>query len=48
MTPIEAAIAGVFIHGMTGDLAAEGYTTRAMIPTDMISFLPKAFALLEE
>lgn len=47
MTPIEAAIAAVFIHGMTGDLAAEGYTSRAMIPTDMISFLPKAFALLE-
>lgn len=47
MTPIEAAVAGVFIHGMTGDLAAEAYTNRAMIPTDMISFLPKAFALLE-
>lgn len=47
MTPIEAAVAGVFIHGMTGDLSSEAYTTRAMIPTDMISFLPKAFALLE-
>ncbi|MBD3403945.1 NAD(P)H-hydrate dehydratase [candidate division GN15 bacterium] len=47
MTAIEAAVAGVFIHGMTGDLAAEAYTNRGMIPTDMISFLPKALALLE-
>jgi NAD(P)H-hydrate epimerase len=47
MTAIEAALAGVFIHGLAGDLAAEKLTSRAMIAGDIIRFLPEAFRLLE-
>lgn len=47
MVAIEAAVAGVFVHGLAGDLAAEKLTSRAMIAGDIIRFLPEAFRLLE-
>jgi NAD(P)H-hydrate epimerase len=48
MTAVEAAVAGVFVHGLAGDLAAQHMTTRAMIAGDIIQLLPEAFALLAE
>ncbi|MEE8575820.1 MAG: NAD(P)H-hydrate dehydratase [candidate division Zixibacteria bacterium] len=45
---IDAAIAGVFVHGLAGDLAAEQITPRAMIASDQIRFLPEAFKILGE
>ena len=45
--PYEAAVAGVFIHGLAGDLAADALTPRAMIAGDMITYLPEVFQLLE-
>jgi hydroxyethylthiazole kinase-like uncharacterized protein yjeF len=45
--PYEAAVAGVFMHGLAGDLAAEDLTPRAMIAGDMIDFLPEVFQILE-
>ncbi|MCX6835522.1 MAG: hypothetical protein NTW07_10385 [candidate division Zixibacteria bacterium] len=45
--PYEAAVAGVFIHGLAGDLAADALTPRAMIAGDMIDFLPEVFQMLE-
>ncbi|MEW5796251.1 MAG: NAD(P)H-hydrate dehydratase [Candidatus Zixiibacteriota bacterium] len=45
--PFEAAGAGVFIHGLAGDLAADKFTPRAMIAGDMIDFLPEVFEVLE-
>lgn len=47
LTALEAAILGVFVHGLAGDLAAEKLTARAMIPGDIIRFLPEAFRFLE-
>lgn len=47
LTALEAAVVGVFIHGLAGDLAAEKLTSRAMIPGDIIRFLPEAFRFLE-
>lgn len=42
----EAAAAGVWLHGMAGDLAAQRLTQRAMLPTDLIETLPEAFRAL--
>ncbi len=46
MSAIEAAVAGVYFHGMTGDLAADNLTERAMIAGDLIDYFPQAFELL--
>jgi NAD(P)H-hydrate epimerase len=45
--PYEAAVLGVFVHGLAGDLAADALTPRAMIAGDMIDFLPEVFQLLD-
>ena len=42
-TPVQAAVAGVWLHGCAGDLAAEQLTEYAMTPEDVIAFLPAAF-----
>lgn len=46
MTPINAAVCGVYIHGYAGDLAADDLTERAMIAGDMINYLGDAFQIL--
>jgi ADP-dependent NAD(P)H-hydrate dehydratase / NAD(P)H-hydrate epimerase len=45
--PLEAALAGVFIHGMAGDLASVKNSQEAMIASDIIRNLGKAFNLLK-
>lgn len=42
MPAFEAACAGVWYHGLAGDLCAERYGMRSMLPTDLISLLPEA------
>lgn len=42
-SPQEAAILGVYLHGLAGDLAAEGLSKEAMTATDLITFLSPAF-----
>lgn len=42
-TPKDAAIYGVYIHGLSGDLAAEENALESIIASDIIQFLPKAF-----
>lgn len=44
--PINAAAAGVFLHGTIGDLAAEKLGKISMLPTDMIDMIPKAYLKL--
>lgn len=39
----EALLAGVYIHGLAGDIAADKYGEHSLIATDIISNLPKAF-----
>ncbi|MFQ5498818.1 MAG: NAD(P)H-hydrate dehydratase [Candidatus Zixiibacteriota bacterium] len=43
----DAAVCGVYIHGLAGDLAAEELTARAMMAGDIAEFLPGAFESLE-
>jgi NAD(P)H-hydrate epimerase len=42
MSSINAAVCGVFIHGMAGDLAASELTERGMIAGDMVTMIPRA------
>jgi ADP-dependent NAD(P)H-hydrate dehydratase / NAD(P)H-hydrate epimerase len=39
----QAAILGVYIHGMAGDLAASKFSTEAMLASDIIESLSIAF-----
>lgn len=45
-SPINAATAGVFLHGTIGDLAAEKLGKISMLPTDMIDMIPTAYLKL--
>jgi NAD(P)H-hydrate epimerase len=47
MTPLDAARAGVFVHGLAGDLACDKFGEQAMLPTDLIDHLGAAFAALD-
>lgn len=48
LKPIDAAIAGVYIHGMAGDIAASKYSQSAMLPRDIIECIPEVFIKIEE
>ena len=40
---LEAALLGVFLHGLAGDLAVKTKSMEALIATDVLEFLPQAF-----
>lgn len=44
----DAACAGVYLHGMAGDLAAARYSEQAMLPRDLLACLPEVFRQLEQ
>ena len=41
LKPMEAAACGAWLHGAAGDLCAEQFGQYAMLPTDMLEFLPR-------
>ncbi len=45
-SPINAAAAGVFLHGTIGDFAAKKLGKISMLPTDMIDMIPTAYLKL--
>lgn len=45
--PREAALFGVFLHGLAGDLAVHEKSVESMIASDVIEFLPKAFRQID-
>ena len=45
--PHEAAILGVYLHGVAGDLAAKELSQEALIAGDIIDYLGKAFLTLQ-
>jgi len=47
MTLLDAARAGVFVHGLAGDLACDKLGETAMLTTDLIGHLSAAFAALD-
>lgn len=40
--PKEAALAGTFLHGLAGDLAAAGIGEKGLISSDIVGYIPKA------
>lgn len=46
-SPKDAALIGVYIHGLAGDFAAKEKSEFSLIASDIIDFLPKAFWLIE-
>ena len=45
--PLECACAGVYLHGMAGDIAKVKFGEISMLPTDLINCIPKAFLNLQ-
>ena len=43
LTPLSAAVLGVYAHGLAGDLAAEDLGRDGMLPSDLIDRLPLAW-----
>ncbi len=45
--PLEAALLGVYLHGLAGDLAATAWSENSMIASDITKWLGKAFLRIE-
>lgn len=46
--PQQAAIMGVYLHGLAGDLAAKEHGMESMLPTDLISHIGRAFMSVQQ
>ena len=46
ISDIEAAYAGVYLHGLSGDLAAKKMGERGILANDLIDYLPAAMQLI--
>jgi ADP-dependent NAD(P)H-hydrate dehydratase / NAD(P)H-hydrate epimerase len=44
----EAAMLGVYLHGLAGDLAARFWSQESMLPTDLTDHLGQAFQLIQK
>jgi ADP-dependent NAD(P)H-hydrate dehydratase / NAD(P)H-hydrate epimerase len=42
--PLEATALAVYLHGLAGDLACESVGENSLVATDLLRFLPEAFA----
>jgi len=46
VSAIDSAVAGVYLHGLSGDLAAVDFTARSMTAGDIVEYLPESFRYL--
>ncbi len=46
LLPQDAALLGVFLHGLAGDLAAEDLSEQSLMATDLLDYIPEAYLLL--
>ncbi len=47
MTPFDAAVCSVYLHGLCADAVAEKTSMRGMLPTDVLNYLPELFSKFE-
>jgi hydroxyethylthiazole kinase-like uncharacterized protein yjeF len=47
-SPGEAALLGVYLHGLAGDLAAATHSQESMLPSDLTDHLGKAFQIIPQ
>ena len=47
MDAFNSAVLGVFVHGLSGDLAASNKGRAGMVARDIVDFLPYAVKLIE-
>ena len=47
LNPGDAALAGVYLHGLAGDLAVEALSEEALIASDLLLYLGEAFSELK-
>ncbi len=47
LSPLDASLTGVYMHGLSGDIAARKIGEHSLIASDIINFLPDAFLELE-
>lgn len=47
VAPMAAAVCGVYLHGLAGDLASAHKGTRSMLPSDLVECLGEAFTKVE-
>lgn len=47
-SPIDAALLGVYLHGLCADVALETQSEESLLPTDMTEHLGKAFKIIVE
>src|ERR1700681_521504 len=45
---LEATALAVYLHGLAGDLAGESVGENSLVATDLVRFLPQAFALMRK
>jgi len=46
-TPLESALLGVYLHGLSGDLSAKSKTQQSMLPSDIIENIGRAYRILQ-
>ena len=46
--PYEAAVMGVHIHALAGDIAAAKFSQTAMLPSDIIECMSEVYAKIED
>ncbi len=48
LTPGLAAVVGVYLHGLAGDIACQQFGPEAMIASDLLEKLPEAFRAVKD
>ena len=47
MSPFDASVCAVYLHGLSADIVAERTSERGMLPTDVLNHLPELFSKFE-